>query len=393
MAVVSIIYLFANFHRLSLNVLSASISVEMGLEAWHMGAMGSAFFYSYAIMQIPCGLFADRYSPRRLIFIACAVTALATILFAFSHSFVLMCIARLITGAATALIYIPSLGAIRAAANKTRLGLMTGALVCAGQVGSACSSAPLMVMDRMIGWRPTLIAIGVLMLAVAIPAWLVLPDTAAGKKEAAVKAAEENGEKSGGYIQMLVVLSIWFFITCGTRTSFQGSFGYSFFVEGKAVSDAAAGVYMLLISIGGIVGAFTYGRLCDKYGAFSMLVVSTLFIAGGWGILAFCGGGSHFMLCVAVIVIGIFGSGSVTAIFCCTNRISTPSTRGCTDGIVNCAAFMGTAIITQFNSRIIDLLPLRLASEKYSALMLIFLLLCFASAVAAFGLFRKKHFI
>jgi len=71
--------------RASLSVAMPAISKEFGIDAAAQGVLLSAFFWTYAFMQIPGGWLADRYRPRLIIAAATilwgafqAVAALAT---------------------------------------------------------------------------------------------------------------------------------------------------------------------------------------------------------------------------------------------------------------------------------------------------------------------------
>src|SRR5699024_5350933 len=58
--VLGMAYFFSNFHRLSLSVIGDVIAVDYDLTSQQLATLGSAIFYSYALMQIPCGFIADR---------------------------------------------------------------------------------------------------------------------------------------------------------------------------------------------------------------------------------------------------------------------------------------------------------------------------------------------
>ncbi|PYS51199.1 MAG: MFS transporter [Acidobacteria bacterium] len=53
--------------RASLSVAMPAISKEFGIDAAAQGIILSSFFWTYALMQIPSGWFADRYGPRLII--------------------------------------------------------------------------------------------------------------------------------------------------------------------------------------------------------------------------------------------------------------------------------------------------------------------------------------
>src|SRR5512143_3398426 len=54
------------FDRISLSVAAPQLQQELGLDATDMGVLFSAFFWSYALLQIPSGLLLDRFGVTRI---------------------------------------------------------------------------------------------------------------------------------------------------------------------------------------------------------------------------------------------------------------------------------------------------------------------------------------
>ncbi|MDP6707308.1 MAG: MFS transporter, partial [Alphaproteobacteria bacterium] len=55
------------FLRSSMGVLAPELAAELALSSKMLGLIASAFFFSYAAMQIPTGLLLDRFGPRRTV--------------------------------------------------------------------------------------------------------------------------------------------------------------------------------------------------------------------------------------------------------------------------------------------------------------------------------------
>lgn len=85
--------------RSNLSVAATGLKDDLGLTNVQMGYILSAFGWSYAALQIPGGLVADRIKPR-LFYAACLVTwSLATVMQGFARGFVSLFAFRLATGA------------------------------------------------------------------------------------------------------------------------------------------------------------------------------------------------------------------------------------------------------------------------------------------------------
>lgn len=85
--------------RSNLSVAAAALSKDLQLSTVEMGLIFSAFGWTYAILQIPGGLIADRFGPR-VLYTFCLITwSVATLLQGFARGFVSLFGLRLATGA------------------------------------------------------------------------------------------------------------------------------------------------------------------------------------------------------------------------------------------------------------------------------------------------------
>ncbi len=85
--------------RSNLSVAAATLSKDLELSTVEMGLIFSAFGWTYALLQIPGGLIADRFGPR-VLYAFCLITwSAATLLQGFARGFVSLFGLRLATGA------------------------------------------------------------------------------------------------------------------------------------------------------------------------------------------------------------------------------------------------------------------------------------------------------
>jgi len=91
--------LFINYvDRGALPTAAHLIQDELGFSARQLGLLFSAFFWSYAILQIPLGWFAERVGAERVLAAGLAIWACATMLVGFAHSFAALLALRLLLG-------------------------------------------------------------------------------------------------------------------------------------------------------------------------------------------------------------------------------------------------------------------------------------------------------
>jgi len=86
----ALLYLIGFFHRVAPAVITSELVVEFSLSAAALGNLSAAYFYSYVAMQIPTGILADHWGPRRTLAAGAAVAAAGTLLFALAHTLALV---------------------------------------------------------------------------------------------------------------------------------------------------------------------------------------------------------------------------------------------------------------------------------------------------------------
>ena len=72
----SLVYLAAFFQRVAPAVMTEQLMAEFALGGAALGNLSAFYFYAYVAMQIPTGLLADRWGPRKLLASGTAVATL-----------------------------------------------------------------------------------------------------------------------------------------------------------------------------------------------------------------------------------------------------------------------------------------------------------------------------
>jgi len=85
--------------RSNISVAGPMISKELGLDSIKTGYMFSAFGWTYAFLQIPGGILADRFGVKKIYSMALILWSLATIAQGFVGGFILLFLLRLLIGA------------------------------------------------------------------------------------------------------------------------------------------------------------------------------------------------------------------------------------------------------------------------------------------------------
>lgn len=91
--------LFLNYvDRGALPTAAHLIQDDLGFSAAQLGVLFSAFYWSYALLQIPVGWLAEHFGVWRMLAAGLALWACATMLVGFAHSFTVLLLLRLLLG-------------------------------------------------------------------------------------------------------------------------------------------------------------------------------------------------------------------------------------------------------------------------------------------------------
>jgi ACS family D-galactonate transporter-like MFS transporter len=185
--------------RSNLSVAATGLSKELNLSSVQMGLIFSAFGWTYAALQIPGGLIADRIAPR-ILYTLCLITwSLATIAQGFAKGFASLFSFRLATGAFEAPSY-PINNRIVTSWFPDHERASAIAMYVSGQfIGLAFLTPVLVALQHYAGWRGLFIVTGLIGIAWGLIWYTFYRDPLDHSK---VNEAELNYiEKGGGVLR------------------------------------------------------------------------------------------------------------------------------------------------------------------------------------------------
>lgn len=177
-------YFFSYLYRTVNAVIGPDLALEVGLTAGQLGMLSSAYFITFALAQIPVGVFLDSHGPRRVETVLLVVAALGAFLFAIGESLWGLVLGRALIGAGVAACLMGSFKAMSEWFPMERLPLMNGLIVAFGGLGAMVATAPTEAVVAEIGWRFGFMALAMGTAIVAVAIWFVVPERArAGSSE------------------------------------------------------------------------------------------------------------------------------------------------------------------------------------------------------------------
>ena len=157
--------------RSNLSIAAPLIKDELGITGTQLGALLSAFFYTYALLQIPAGWLVDRFDVKWVFALGFFVWSASTAVTGLLHGFAALLIARVVLGVGESIAF-PSCGKIIGTYfQESRRGFANSIVMTGLALGPALGIWIGSNVIGRFGWRPFFIALGVIGLLWLVPWW------------------------------------------------------------------------------------------------------------------------------------------------------------------------------------------------------------------------------
>lgn len=143
-------------------LLLPAIREDLKIGFTEAGMLAAAGALSYACTQIPAGYLADRYGPRRLVFIGLLGWSALSAVFGLVHAFWLAMVSLFVAGAFRALLFAPGLAMLASWFPPQRRATAMSLFLLGGHAGSIVLALAGPFFAGRYGWRATLIAFAAL---------------------------------------------------------------------------------------------------------------------------------------------------------------------------------------------------------------------------------------
>jgi len=194
---------FMSYGLRSVNaVLAPELIAELGLSNAQLGSLSSAYFLAFAAMQLPLGIWLDRFGPRRVNAVLMGVAALGCVAFALSDRFATLWLGRALVGAGVSAALMASLTAYRQWFPPERQTRLAAWMLMSGTLGVLTTTVPVHWALPWLGWRGVFGIAAVLLAAFGAAMWVLLPrghERHAVAMRAAGAAAPSFVASLGGY--------------------------------------------------------------------------------------------------------------------------------------------------------------------------------------------------
>jgi ACS family D-galactonate transporter-like MFS transporter len=361
LALVAIATMVNYLDRTVLGIAAPYLTKELGLTAASLGVVFSAFSWSYALLQIPGGIFLDRYGTRVTYTLALTLWSAFTAAMGVVGSLAGLVATRIGVGTFEAPCF-PANSRILATWFPQQERARANSIYSVGQyAGIAFLSVPLFWITQQFGWRSLFLLAGGFGVALGLTFWWVYREpsesTAVNAAELAHIDAGGGGEYRGAPVSFSLSQVAWLLRHRQVLGASLGQFGGNstqvffvtwfptYLVTARGMDFLKAGTMAMLPYIGASIGVLVAGQLSDyllkRTGSANL--ARKLPIVGGM-LLASTIVAANFvpadanLLVVAIMSVAFFGQGMTNLGWTVISDVAPKELIGLTAGIFNFSA-------------------------------------------------------
>ena len=258
--------------RGNLSIATPSLMRDFLITPAAMGWLLSAFFWTYAIFQIPAGMLVDRYGIRRTYAVGFLVWSLASAGIAYSRGPGDVFSLRLLLGLAESIAPLASIAFIRSNFEGKDQGLPTSIYIAGQNVGPAVGALVGAILLDRFGWRMMFLITGLGALFWLPGWWLAVPPDGSRASRQAERAKDDPAaprswtwralfaNRVTWALTLAIMLSsyFWYFVLTWIPSYLILARGFSTLGMGRVVSTA-----LFAMAVANVVG----GAVADKWAA------------------------------------------------------------------------------------------------------------------------------
>jgi len=360
----AILYLIGFYQRVAPAVMTSELMLSFNISAAGLGNLSGIYFYSYVAMQVPTGILADRWGPRRLLSVGALVAGTGAVVFAMAPSFVWAGIGRLLIGGSVAVAFVAMLKLATHWFAPHQFALTSGMALFCGIIGAVFAGVPLRLLVSAMGWRPVMFVSGLITLAVAGLIWMIVRDDPGEKGYVSYAYAVSGVTSRPGIVTSIKEIfkhrNSWLLCAIpggivGSVLTFSGLWGVPFLTTHYGLSQAGAAALCSMLLVAWAVGGPVFGALSDRIGKRKPLYVSGCIIGVlAWVAIIFVPGLSLNVLTLLFLCAG-FSSGCMIIGFAFVKESVPPFLAGTASGIYNMGVMLGPMILQPAVGLILDL--------------------------------------
>jgi len=359
--------LLNSFHRVSAAVVVDKLMLEFDLSAAATGSVLAVYFYTYAAMQVPSGILADSYGPRKVLTYGCILAGVGALLFGVAPTIAVLYAGRLLLSLGVSVVFVSVLKLQTSWFPSHYFGRISSLMGFAGGAGSLVGATPMALLVAYAGWRGSYELLALIGFAMGVLCWIMVrnhPEDIPAPIPSG-SPLRTNGAVPGGtqprvrpislavrFRTMVHNKHVWPPLLIGmgaygTLLVFQGAWGVPYLMQVYSLTRQAAATFILLMTVGYMIGMVGLAAISERYRTRKKpAIVGSLVYAGLWLLILLWHAGKPPLEALYAILFLIGASAGFTiSTLACVKEVVPSSISGMCMGLVNIGPFITAAIL------------------------------------------------
>jgi len=348
-------YLSGFFQRVAPAVMTDYLMIDFQIGAAALGNLSAYYFYSYVAIQVPTGILADAWGPRKLLTAGSFVAALGAFLFAAAPTILVANVGRLLIGVSVGVAWVSLLKLSMHWFPPQRFATTSGLALCFGLVGAVSAGVPLRVLIDHFGWRPVMMASAAVGVAIGIALWVIVRDEPSERGYKGFIPSETGATHStssllSGLLKVFTYKNTWIISIApsgiaGSTLAFSGLWGIPFLTTHYGLTPAKSAALTSLMLLAWGLGGPVSGVLSDRMDRRKPIYIGGSFVACAcWYLILFMQDLPIWLLTLLIIMVGI-ASGVMILSFAFAKESVPLSLSGTVSGVINMGVMSGPMIL------------------------------------------------
>jgi MFS family permease len=362
----AVTYFFIFSQRTAPGLITDQLMKQFQMTASTLGLLTGLQYVAYMSLQIPLGIWADRFGPYLFLLMGTLLDGVGTILYSVSpNEWVLLC-TRVLVGIGDAMIWINIVLVLSQWFRADEFAGLLGWTGMSGCLGAILTSVPLTYWIAHQGWRVPFFCLGLVLCGCAAMIYMVMMTgtrrrSSPSALERNQSVQEESQPNNKGVLRKLLhSRQAWATFLChfglvGTYIGFIGSWAVPYGMVVYGFRRETASELVTLGLIGALVGGPITGYLSDKWGSRKQpYVLIHLITFLSWLTLDLWDAKPPIaILLISFFLIG-FGNGASMLTFAVVRQSFPTSEVGVASGFANTGGFLSAVTLPTLFGLVLD---------------------------------------
>jgi len=249
-------------------IISPQLVTDVGLTPADLGLMTSAYFITFAAVQLPLGIILDRFGPRKVQAALLMVAGAGAALFAIGNDPLTLLIGRGLVGIGVSACLMAALKANVLWFPKEKIALVNGIIFAFGTFGALSTTVPLEYLIQTVDWRTVFWWLGGLSLVSGILIFALVPEkvhtaqaAAPGQSGFAAQIADLKKVYASAFFWRL---SFMVFLHNGVFLSYQALWAAPWLRDVAGLDRDGVAEAMFMFNIGMFAGVLSIGFFAER---------------------------------------------------------------------------------------------------------------------------------